>query len=979
MDIINYQSITIQTLMANLEQYKYNPSLIQRVILDYLDEVTSGQVDIVDPTNPFVFLLESSAVNTALAINENIINLRKQYPSLSQTMDEIYLHMSDKDFLNRFAVPSDTEFTFVIQVNDMYNRMVYDTVEKCGKLTIPRDTEFTVDGIVFTLQYPIQIKRFDNGVVQVSYDNTITSPLQTLSTNIIDYYVRRDKDQVDWLFFKFPVNQFVIQTTYFPVQLSSVFSHNVIYRDQFYFCRVFQRNTATLNEWVELLVTHTDQVFDPFTPTALLKVYEGILTVTIPKIYFTSGLVSGDVRVDVYSTKGELTVNLSNFKLAAFATKLRAINETRDIDDYTTALTLASYYAYSDQFVSGGTNGIDFDTLRKRVIFNSIGIRQLPITNTQIEADVNNHGFDLVKNVDVITNRIFLATQKLPKPINTRLTTSANIGIGTLVTNVGFLSTIDKVSIQPLRQVILSNNLFKNVNGVLSLLNQSEREALLLLPRSEFLALVNSSYYLYNPFYYVLDHSTNEFELRAYHLDQPTLSNINFISQNPTLQLVVNTQFYEVVKIESGYRIRLIVKSGSFYKQLEDGLVQAQIAYYPIGENQLTFINGVQAGLDTDGERIWEFDILTNYDINSQHQLAVTNSRMFSDEAMTVLTSLTVELHVFYTTTSLTTTFVADDANDIIGRFLLPDTAAAITHETLQLSLGNSLGNLWSRSRSYASGLTYDRYIEDIPLTYTERVYATDAITQSIFSIDSNTGDLVYDILHEVGDIVLDEHGETIYKHRKGDVVLDQTGKPVTVTSLSSDKEIDLLLVDGKYHFATDAAFINYRSELSSVLSTWITDDLVDIQAKLLEQTKIFFYPKTTIGMVKVFIENNLEDTITSEQSLKVDLYVARSIYDDITIRDQLRLITIQTLDSFISNSIVNITEIENSLRVLFGDTVKAFDIYNLGGDKNYKIVNLASEHNRLSLRKQLVQQQDGSMIIQEDVVVNFYNIERSL
>ncbi len=978
MDIINYQSSSIQTLMGNLERYKYNPSLMQRVVLDYLDEITSGQVDVVDPTNPFVFLLEASSVNTALAVNENVINLRKQYPSLSQTLDDLYLHMSDKDFLNRFAVPSDTQFTFVIQVNDMYTKMVYDTVEKCGKLTIPRDTELTVDGISFTLQYPIHIRRFDNGTVQVSYDNAILSPLQALTTNIIDYYLRMDKDGVSWLFFDVPVSQFKITTTYFPVQLSSVFSQDVTFTDQYYYCRVYQRSTATLNEWVELIITHTDQVFDAFSPTAIITVYDGYLNVSIPKVYFTAGLVNGDIRVDVYTTRGELTVNLGNYKLAAFTTKLKAIDEQRDITGYVSALTLTSYYTYSDGFVSGGTNGLDFDTLRERVIFNSIGIRQLPITNTQIEADVNNYGFDLVKNVDVVTNRIFLATQKLPKPINPKLTTSANIGIGTYITNVGYLETIDNVMIHPLSQTILSNNLFKNDNGVISLLNKTQRDALLALPRSEFLALVNSQYYLYNPFYHVLDHSTNEFELRSYHLDQPTVTQLNFISQNQTLQLVVNTGYYAIRKVPTGYILQCVVKSGNFYKQLLDGQVDAQLGYYPVGETNLAYINGTQVGLDANNERIWEFFIETNYDINSSHQLAITNSHMFSDEAIVVRTLLELDLHVFYSTSSITTAFVSDAANDLLGHFLLSNTSACITHETLKTSLGHPLSNLWSRSRSFASGLTYERYIDDIPLLYTERVYEVDPATQSIFTIDG-TGELQYNILFEPNDPVLDDAGQPVYKHRKGDVVLDQEGKPIIITSLSADKELDLLLVDGKYYFANDAAFTAYRSEITSVLSTWIIDDLIDIQNKLLEQTKIYFYPKTTIGMVKVFVENNLEDMITSEQSLKVDLYVSKSVYDDRSIRDELQLVTIKALDDYISNSIVNITEIEIALKALYGNTVKAFDIYNLGGDKNYKVVNLASEHNRLSLRKQLVQQQDGTMIIQEDVAISFYNVERSL
>ena len=78
-DITASKSVAIQTLVDNLTTYRYNPSGIQRVMLDYLNEITAGEVNVVDPTNPFVFLMESSAVNTSLAITENLINLRKQY------------------------------------------------------------------------------------------------------------------------------------------------------------------------------------------------------------------------------------------------------------------------------------------------------------------------------------------------------------------------------------------------------------------------------------------------------------------------------------------------------------------------------------------------------------------------------------------------------------------------------------------------------------------------------------------------------------------------------------------------------------------------------------------------------------------------------------------------------------------------------------------------------------------------------------
>ena len=84
-DITQFDIAPIEELKSKLELYKYNASLMQRVILDTLTDVTNGKINIVDPTNPFVFLLESSVVNTSLFIQENYVNLRRQYPVLAKT------------------------------------------------------------------------------------------------------------------------------------------------------------------------------------------------------------------------------------------------------------------------------------------------------------------------------------------------------------------------------------------------------------------------------------------------------------------------------------------------------------------------------------------------------------------------------------------------------------------------------------------------------------------------------------------------------------------------------------------------------------------------------------------------------------------------------------------------------------------------------------------------------------------------------
>ena len=70
--IIDYKGDArrVPKILAQIDKYRYNPSGIQRVVLDYLRAVTNDAVDIVDPTNPFVFALESSAVSISPFIQD---------------------------------------------------------------------------------------------------------------------------------------------------------------------------------------------------------------------------------------------------------------------------------------------------------------------------------------------------------------------------------------------------------------------------------------------------------------------------------------------------------------------------------------------------------------------------------------------------------------------------------------------------------------------------------------------------------------------------------------------------------------------------------------------------------------------------------------------------------------------------------------------------------------------------------------------
>jgi hypothetical protein len=974
-DLSTTKSVASQEILARLDLVKHNPSAINQTILEMLDEVSDAQVNIVDPTTPFMFLLTSTCMNTALVINEFEAVCRKLYPTLAQTDDELYANMSDKDFLNRFSSPSDAVFTIVVNAVDVQQKMLWSEADQAYKATIPRNTRFMVDGFSFMLEYPINFYRFVNGTVQVTYDNSIESPISSLQSNILNYVVRNDKDGVPWIFFQVNLKQFDISSTTIPLQKSKYLTQSIQYSDQYYFIRVYYENTVGgVGVWQEMKTTHSDQIFDPLTPTALIQVNEGAVIVRIPPVYLMSGQISGQIKVDVHTTKGELALNLSNYKVESFSMSYTAIDDVRDLNDYTAQMRELSHYSFSSEIVTGGTNGLDFSALRDRVIFNSTGPQQLPITDKNMSAYVENLGFSLVENVDAVTDRVFLATQKLPKPINVKLATSANIGISTFISNLEYLRSLDYVADNGSQVTLLSKNLYKNVNGVVSILTSQEIQTILLMQKTAMVNHINSMQYLYSPFYYVLDDTGQEFAVRAYNLDYPFASNLSFVSQNQTLQLASNTGSYVMSKIDTGFRLTMTTVSGQNYKTISDDLVDVQLAYYPVGESKMAYINGVLVSKTDTGERTYTFDIETNYAVNDKDQITITNARMFGNEALDTLLSLEAQFHILYTTSSVTTGYVPDEMADLIGDFLLPVNSVGVTHETLDIQVGSALGSLWARSRSFAVGLVYKKYTVDFPWQYTEKVYKTDPISGSPVQIVN--GEVVMEVLHEVGDPVLDDQGNQTYKYRAGDVMLDENGDPILDNDMSINKEIDMLFVDGRHYFVTDEAFRSYNDELVGVLDTWITQDVESIQDVLLEKTRIYFYPKTTLGQVKVYTEDSGQNFVNSEQSLVLDLYVGADVYNDNDIRQQLIDLSVKLLDESISESVVNTTAITLALNEAYAGSVKTLQLSGLGGMENdYKIVTLAAEENRLCLKKILAIQSDGSLIIKEDVTVNFFKV----
>lgn len=960
-------------LINNIVQLQYSPTDIQRLIFKHLDKVREGDIDLVDASNPFVFAIEAAVTCCAANMVKNEVNNRKQYPMAAQNIDDLYIHMSDRDYANRFATPGKAKISVMFGYEELLSRLVLDVNTNIKKIVIPRNTTFTAAGLTFSLQYPIEIRQLAHGGIQVIYDTDVVSPLYELPTNFIPHEIRSD-GQLEYLFFEVDTHQFVIDSITQAINRATEFKHTVAIEDQFYYARVYVENASL--DWVEIKTTHSDQIYDPLEATAVIKVVDKKIVVSIPQIYINSGLLTNqNVRIDVYSTKGPIEIMLGEYG-SNFIGNWLAIDRKEETIFTAPLRAFRSIIIFSDKNASGGANALSFEELRNRVVRNAIGSPTLPITNIQIEAMLERRGYGIIANIDNVTNRDFLATKEMPEPRNTKLITAAGaamlsmtVSMDELIANGNVIDNGNSVTLTP-------NTIYRNVNGITKPVLPSETNALFNLLPSSRAGVVTNGNYLYTPFHYVLDASNNEFNLRSYYLDAPTVITKLFGSDNDTTLLQVGTVSYSISRFSGGYYIDIKTLSDDAFKQLDDDDVYVQLAYVPVYEKDMAYLNGVLLNKDDENERTYRFTLTTNFNVDAGNALELTAFSLYTNVARNTFCNLTSTFDIIFSTSvPMSNQWRPSAVDAVLGLQLLPSRIYGITNEKLRVNFGSSLTNLWSRARTVAGAQKYETHSSVVYETYQNDVYQRDQVTGSTISFD-NAGNPVMLKLHSKGEEVLDLDGNRIIKFNVGDIKRDVTGLPILTNPRTLMRQFDLFLLEGSYLFATDVAAITYRNDLTTALVNWIANDLEDISSMLLEQTNIYFYPKSTIGNIEIMVGEGIKKNVSASQAFLVDVYMPATAYENISLREKLTKIAVNTISNKLKSNVVTIDSIVTELKELYGNDAIAVSVSGLGGSLNLAALTVIDQVNRCGLRKRLVTLADNTLIVEEDVTMNFIKHE---
>lgn len=964
----------LKTVLGDLAIYQYNPLAVQERILDGLHSAaTDGEnVDILDPTDPVIFSLEASVTLACMAIEHDVTCLRKAYPTLAEEYNDLYNHMSDVEYLDRFSLPTGVPFTFVIGLDELKNKAVPLITKDTRRLIIPRDTKVTIGGYTFTLQYAIEMRVLPYGGIQVIYNTDTPSPITALSSNTLQWTVRsvpQDGKPLDFIQIEMPMLQYDILTFNGSIVLGTSFRQVCSFPDKFFYARVWMRKGT---KWIEIPTTHSQEVIDPQRATAQLRVTDGQVSVYIPDIYIRNGLAGGEVRTDVYFTKGKIDLDLRAYTNASeYEIKFRDLNgETPS--EFSSPLEVITFkQVFCTNAVTGGRNELSFPDLRRRVIDNALGGRMLPISDEQLRSVLNDMGYEVTKSIDFVTDRIYHASSELLPSTIPELSTPIGTINGLLQTSFAELSTLPTVFNNGNRVTLSPKTLYEERDGRVYLDTTGNVDSYRLLSPGERARLVNARRFLYTPFHYVLDNNSNVFEARPYYLAEPKVENKRFIHTNVGLNLDVGVGDYALEAVKGGYRLLILSRSGETYKSLQETQCEAQICFTPRGfSDGYARLNGKLISRNDDKERLYEFFIATNMDIDRNHDMIVNNFIMFGDKPTPIPMQLNADIEVIYLVNGYTTPEYRPSSIDKVASGQTRS-SKGVTHERMRLALGKFLPALWANARSIVGSTDYMRYDADVPGTYKQNEYAVNP-ADNMPIIEIVSGKPRMKIAHYKGDPILNADGTPWIEHEAGSVMYGDDKEPIVKNPRSVLRRVELFLLDGRYAIADAVEIAPYISAVTASLTNSILTDIPSIGGQLRDKTELYLYPKNTFGLVRVRMADSTIAKIDSEVGFKVRYYVTNEVRRNTNLLTNITNITREVVVANLQRTTLSASAVLADLRARIGDDIIDVEMSGWGVNEDQYIYSVLDTSDKLTLKKKVRVNPDNTISIVDDIITTF-------
>ena len=1022
---------TSEIIKNRVLTYQKDPFTINQVVLDMLEEISNEEQLLLDPTNPFVTSLAMSCSLASAAFVKDDVNARKLYARMAQTYSDLYNHMSDIDYINRFSIPCENAtLQLILPINEVVEAAVLDPLTGNKKLVIGGDSEWEVNGVKFYQHYPVVILVQPSGSYQVYFDVSNESPLKPNFSNIIDWNLTRLEDILS-MNISIPVSQLEKVSEEHIVTSTTSFSVSIPYTDDFYYARAYMKNVA--GNWVEIKTTHSGQVYDPTTPTLVLTVEDGFLTAKLPEIYLSNNLVGDAIKLDIFTTQGYIDLDLKTFTAEAFSVAWR--NDTGVDVQYTSQMDkISTYLIFSTTHAKGGKDGVSFDQLRNNVIYGADDQRA-PVQYSELETALTSIGYRVAPLINHVLGRVFLTarnTEAVGEGVYSRMTTS----LETFILDTQRNDIASSVTIEGDRSIIRPRALIRRTSSEITILPDTELTAIGQMEVEARIAYLNGTDHFFSPYFIVLDETANTFDVRSYYLDSPALKRRSFVNSNSGLGFVVNTASMTITRVSDGFDVRVTA-------EVPDGMqdIFMDLAFIDSETGERWYIEPV-AGDVLSTEAVFEFSVLSNFDIKANNTIKVSNLTNAQGSASDIYIDLSSEIDIVYTfedSTKITTSF-----DDHIPDALHDEPASGITLENGTIVFGEQLSRLHNEGRAIQTPNLYELWPADVPMTYETDVYAKDEYGNIIFEDDGNGG-VDFTIEHNEGDLVAKntlvvrtqtDIGETIIPvdgdgandgdisgvdtgakiwiagnmytveditddpvnatitvspalltqvevsdvitepyllHAAGDVKYTD-GEPTLVEPSRIEREITAPLFNALFLFSDTEYVIDYTKQIPLDVINYINELDVEIAKTLIERTELPFAPTNTTKIARVLKSDGSVTDMETSLEFSIRIIMTNDGYRQEAARDQAKQSCLEILSGLLAKREINTSAIYKELMNNVSEDVINVDINVFLPTGGYaKLINANDE---FSLKPRLVLRSNGEIDVED--AVTFYFDRRS-
>jgi len=954
-----------------------NPTNIAAKALNEIESRLNGTITIADPNAPFCHLLEFGSSIAAQVINAMDAKLPALYPKRAESMEDLYGHMSDFDYLRMYSTPARSALRMFLPKKFLLDNAVeYNANYK--KLVIPSDTTFLVAKYNFGIYYPIEILINNyTGSFTVAYDTSESNPLHVLSKNIVDKYEIQYMG-VDYLILDFPIYQFSKSSIVETIVSSTGFVKSINYNDKFYALRVFNYKNGT---YTELAQTQSKIVYDATVPTLYLQVHpdKNKIVLNIPQVYFDNGMMGSKLLIEVYTTVGVLDIDTSNLLDTDIGVTYN--NNARTDSTFTNIFKNMPYdiiLQLSGDRITGGSNAISVSTLRQRVIQDTLYDR-VPISEADISVMLEDNGFYVHKSLDNVTDRIYYA-YKVIRDSTGSIVPSTTIPLKLLGTDVtdGKHSTLVNCSADS-SVTILPTTIYKynqDANCAIPLVDD-ELNKLVSLDKDVLATTLNTAGYLKSPYHVRVSMNGNYPRADTYNLMTPTVDKIIFVEDNyeTTYKLVSyaatinhdNIGYYEVTLSVSASDdvTNLSVNDILLYVMVksDDKWVGTTCEYVSFNPATNIFI--------------YKFKIPTTYHLTLDNKIGVTYTN--DEDTYTnyeYLINLVSDFHVVYMVSRSAVTDVSEPVDSIITG--VPDQYKqlyiGLSRQYFTITLGTNINNVIYNNVEVTLGAnTYARYETNIPAKYTEDVYEKDENGYIKTYTDVN-GKMYTKKIHEVGEAITDETGKVRFEHMAGDVIRDSYGNPIVVSAGVDTYFITMMFIDAKMFFSDRQAELDFQSNIYASLNAYF-NTIASMQDQLLERTKLYFRCVKSIGTANVNIGDGAVSKQNIELSFRIVCYVASYVKQDESIQNQITEMLCTFIEEAIESKTISMLDIFEKVKEKVSDYIDHFDLLGINDNVALQTFVVTDEDSQPSIRRQLVLTEDNILSLRKQIDVTYVTL----